>query len=207
MPWINESSLARRSACALGAARAGRALGDLGLEAFPGAQVGQCDRGLRRQQRQHIAVGGAEPPGHAVDIGIEIAEQLARRDQRSDQARALVGRRDSFGPMAQARRTRPARGLEPWRHGLQQDLFILAARHARARQHEARRLFQHEQHPCGTRELAGSVGQERVQLRRAAQRVHAQADVEQALQRWRLSAHGWPSRAAAPRPARRRESA
>ena len=191
----------------LGAARLGRALGHLGLEARGEARVGQRHGGLRREQRQQVAVGVVETAERAVDVGIEIAEQLALRDQRRDQARALVDslrRRRARGAGA---RTRPARFLEPRRHGLQQRLSVFAARHARAGELEACGRVQHEQHASGAQELGGFVDQERVQLVGAAQRVHAQADVEQALERWAVSAHEPASPASAPRPAHRRGSA
>ncbi len=79
-----------------------RAFLDLVLEALRPLRVVQRDRGLAREHPQQVAVGLTEAPESAVDIDVEIAQQLALRDQRRDDARALVELVRALGAMRQA---------------------------------------------------------------------------------------------------------
>ena len=57
---------------------------DLALEALGEAHVGERDGGLAREHRQQVAVAVVEAAERAVDVGVDVAEQLALHDQRRD---------------------------------------------------------------------------------------------------------------------------
>jgi hypothetical protein len=126
-----------------------RALGHGALQVLLRAHVGQRHRGLRGQHRQQVAVAVVEAAEGAFDVAVQVAQQLALRDQRRDEATALVDRLGSLGTMAQAHRARQVRGFEPGRDGLQQRGFALAPWKQRAGELEALGRFQDQQHPLG----------------------------------------------------------
>ena len=158
------------------------ALGDLLLQPFAEVNVGQRHGGLGCEHGQQVAVGLGEAAERTFDVGVEVADQFVLRDQRGDQARALIDRLGALGAVAQARGARAASLFEPRRHGLQKRLFIFATRHERAGESPALWRFEHQQHPFGAAEFGGFVDQELVQLVGAAQLVQAQAGVDQALE-------------------------
>ena len=96
--------------------RSGQLVGafvDLALESLCPLRVVERDGGLRGQHRHQIAVGVAEAAEHAVDVGVEEAQQPLLRDQRDDERRALVERVGAFGQVAKGRNAGAARVFEP----------------------------------------------------------------------------------------------
>ena len=67
-----------------------RALRHLLLEALRPLRVVQRHGGLARQHAEQVAIGVVEAAEDAVDVGVEVAQQLLLRDQRRDDARALL---------------------------------------------------------------------------------------------------------------------
>ncbi len=117
----------------------------------------------------------------AFDVGVEVAQQLALRDQWRDQARALVDRVRPVGSVPQARGAGPACLREPRGDRMEQRPGILALRQQRAGDAQAIRAAQHQQHALGAAEMRCFVDQRLVQGVAVAKRVQAQAGVDQAL--------------------------
>ena len=136
--------------------------------------VVERDRGLAREHRQQVAVGFVEAAEGAVDVGVEIAEQLALRDQRRDDARALRRARRRLPARAQARRAGAARLRR-----------ATASTHpagrvasspcgsSEPREPAGRAVVEHQQHALRAGELRGFVDQELVQLARCEARSAA----------------------------------
>ncbi len=159
------------------------ALRDLLLEALRPLGVVECHGGLAREHAQEVAVRFTEPSEGAVEVGVEVAQQLPLRDQRRDDARPLLQFARALGAIRETDRTRPAHVHERRRDVPQQRLRILAARHERARQLQAVRRVQHQQHALGAAQFRRFVDQEIVQFVGAAQLVQAQSRVHQPLER------------------------
>ena len=67
------------------------------------------------ERREQFALGAAEAAAGTVDVGIEIAAGGGAGDERRDDARALMRRRDARRAVTQARVTRPPGLVEPGR--------------------------------------------------------------------------------------------
>ena len=126
------SSPARCSEHRVGRLQLRGALRHLCFEPLRPLRVVQRHGGLRREHAQEVAVGVVEAAERAVDVGVEVAQQPLLRDQRRDEARALVERVRAFGHVAQAGRARAARFVEPRRDRLQQRARVFARRQERA---------------------------------------------------------------------------
>ncbi len=187
-----------------------RALGHLLLQPGGEAQVGQRDRGLGGEHRQQVAVGVVEAAARAFDVGVHVAQQFLPRDQRGDQARALVRRFLSRGPVAQARLAGVAGLNQPGRDGLEQCLRVLTAREQRPGRAQALRCLQQQQNALGAQELGRLVDQERMKIVLAARFVQPKAGANRPLealaQGSRFRGRGWQRAGGGPRepPARGR---
>ena len=158
------------------------ALRDLLFEPLRPLRVVERDGGLAREHAEEIAIGFAEPSERAVDVGIEVAQDLPLRDQRRDDPRALLELGRAVGVVRQAHRARAAHLRQRGRDVSQQRLRILAAWDERARELRAIGRLQHQQHALGAGKLGRFVDQEFVQLGRAAQLVQAQPGVDEPLE-------------------------
>ena len=78
------------------------ALRDLLLEPLRPLRVVERDGRLAREHAEEIAVGFAEPAERAVDVGVEVAQDLPLRDQRRDDPRALVELGNAFRAVREA---------------------------------------------------------------------------------------------------------
>ena len=121
-------------------------------------------------------------PEGAFDVAVQVAQQLALRNQRRNEATALVDRRSALGAVAQLDGARDAGLFEPRRDGAQQRGFALAARNQRAGEPQAFGRFQYQQHPLGARQFGGFVDQKLVQFVGAIDLVQAQPGIDQALE-------------------------
>ena len=80
------------------------ALRDLLLESLRPLRVVERHGGLAREHAEEVAIGFAEPSECAVEVGVEVAQDLPLRDQRRDDARALVELGRAVGAVRQASR-------------------------------------------------------------------------------------------------------
>ena len=130
----------------------------------------------------------------AFDVDVEVAQQFPLRDQRRDQARALVDPFRSVRPVPQARGTGSARLGDPRGECMQQRSGIFAARQQRAGDAQAMRAAQYQQHALGADEMRCFVDQERAQgvavaphLLAALPKMNDQTTDEEVLRRLRES--------------------
>ena len=159
----------------------GVALGPLTLQLLSDMDVGQCHGCLRRQHRQQVAVGILEAAGSPFDVGVEVAQRLLLRDQRCNQARALVARVRPFRPVPQARGAGPSCRLEPGGNGMQQRSSIFALRHQRAGDTQAVGAAQHQQNASGAGEMRCFVDQSPVQGVAVTKCVQVQTSADQVV--------------------------
>jgi len=124
----------------------GGAPGHLALQPGGETQVGERHSGLARQHGQQVAVAVVEAAERAVDVGIDVPQQVALYDQRHDQVAAL---RDGFGAVrcvAQAYGAVAASLQQPLRHGFEERVLIFALGHQRSGNGEALRSVRRFQH-------------------------------------------------------------
>ena len=158
-----------------------RALGQLAFQTLLSAQVGQRDRRLWGQGGEQVAVAVVQAAEQAFEVGVEIAQQLLLRDERSDQTAALVDVVGAFGAVPQAGLARAPGLIEPGRDGLQQRIRRFAFWHLGAGDVRAVGRLQHKQHPLRAQQLGHFLDQEGVQGIAAGLFVQPQAGVHQAL--------------------------
>ena len=141
------SSLARRFACAWALrVSAARSATSASRRSRHGARWPAPRRPAPQAAPAGARSASSKRPDAAVDIGVEVAEQLLAGDQRRDQARALVARRGAIGPVAQGRRS--ASGALPRATGVtacKSACSVFAAPHARAASSKPARHVEHEQ--------------------------------------------------------------
>ena len=137
------------------------------------ANGGKCGRGPFGEAHQAVTVGGAEAAGHPLDVGVEVAERPACCKQWGDQAGALRRTFSARRAMAQHRRPRTSRFLQPWRDGGKQRPVVFAARQPRTRRNQPGRRLQHEQDATSARESLGFVEHRGTQRSDAARLAHA----------------------------------
>ncbi len=125
------------------------AFGHLLLEALRPLRVVKRHGGLAREHAQKVAVGFAEATECAVEIGVQVTQQLALGDQRRDDAGALIEFRCAIWAVGQAHRAHTVHLQQRGRDLLQQPRRVLAARHERACQPRSFRSLQHQQHALG----------------------------------------------------------
>ena len=118
-------------------------LGDALLQRVPGPQIGKRNTCLSGQQREQVGVGVAEAADPAVHIGIQQTQQVSVGEQGGEHARALIDRRNTLRPMAQARGPGTPRLGQPGRDRALQLASVLAAWQFRAAGAQA--LFRLEQ--------------------------------------------------------------
>ena len=158
------------------------ALRDRLLEVLRALRVVERDRGLAREHGHEVAIGIAEAPERAVEIGVQVADDLAARHQRRDDARALVERIGVLRLVQQRRRTRAPHAVDERRHRVEQRGVVLALRRQDAGERPRPVLLEHEQHALGAGELGDLLDQELVQRGDVAQLVHPRAGVHQPLE-------------------------
>jgi hypothetical protein len=155
------------------------ALGDLGLQPGGKAQVGERNGSLRGEHREQVAVGVVKAAERAFDVAVQVGEQLALGNERRNEARALSRAATRRARGARRARAPPRRAR---RDGAQQAARVFAGRKQGALHLRALRRVEHEQYALGARELGDFIDQEVAQLNGAAQRVHAHAGVDEALE-------------------------
>ena len=122
----------------------------------------------------------------AVDVDVDVTQQVALHDQRDDQPAALVERRRAFRRVAQLHGAASPHLGEPRGYAFQQRALVLAGGHERARDRKRVALvlrLREQQHALGARELGDLVDQELGELRFALDLVEAQSGVDEALER------------------------
>ena len=123
-------------------------------------------------------------PNSALDVGVDEAEQLALRDQRHDEAAALVerARRPRGRGAALALRVRRASSSQGVT-ARSRSASLSPVRQQRAGDLQAAwRSVEHQQHALGAGELGHLVDQELAQFGLALELVQAQAGLDQALE-------------------------
>ena len=166
----------------VGRLQLGRALGDLLLESLRPLRVVERDRRLAREHREEVAVGVVEAAERAVEVRVQVAHQRVARDQRRDDARPLRELRRAFGRVHEARDARARDVGQRGRDVLHDLRRVLAFRHQRTRELRPGGRLEHQQHAFRAGDLGGLVDQELLQLVARAQRVHAQARVDEPLE-------------------------
>ena len=107
----------------------GRALRDLALQTSGEAHVGERHGGLRGEHGDEVTVAVVEAAERAIDVAVDVTQELALDDQRRDQMAALLDGRDIVGRMAQADGAAAARLGQPRCHGFEQRVIVFAFRH------------------------------------------------------------------------------
>ena len=161
----------------------GASLGQLVLQRFAGAQMGQRRGSLAGKRRQQRTVDGTEAAHVALDVGVQVTHQLLLCDQRRDEAGALVRRRNAIWPVAQACSTRLTRLRKPRRDRGEQLIGRLTGRQPRGGRSQAVAALQYQQHALGAAQCGGFVDQNLVQVAGAARFVQTQRRRCQASQR------------------------
>src|SRR6185503_11805109 len=65
-----------------------RAVGDLALQVFGKASVGERDGGLAREHREQVTIAVVKAAERAVDVDVDVTQQVALHAKRNDQAAA-----------------------------------------------------------------------------------------------------------------------
>ena len=147
-------------------------LGDLGLEILDPVRMSRRHGGLGCEHCQSIAVAVGEAAESALDVGVEVAEHLLPRHQRSDHATALLGFVGPRGAVTKMDCAGAACRVEPGGDGLQQrcGTFALGQPGAGDLERTFRRL-EHQQHAPGARRTDKVFNQRTLQPVGAARRA------------------------------------
>ena len=125
------------------------------------------------EPRDEIALFALESAKLTLDIEIQIAEGRLG-EQRSNQAGALVGRRNALRPVPKTRSQGAPRLRQPWCDRLQQFSVGLPLRQPGAGHFEPARRLQHQQHASRGAKCTGFIDQQPMQFGDARHPVQGQ---------------------------------